>query len=453
MLTPTDRVWFEQLGGTWPEADQEADWLQRNQELIDIGSQVLRKNTDPQIRAEIVGTRSELYAQLPLIEVNHDAILERYPAHLPPHRSIPVLRLLQTCEVNPAGLFDRHNLRVLSLREESLQERLDTLHYYGVNGDAVSRNFSVLTFTPDRVHASAQPMLAAARAFGWDEPLDVVRTVLARYPTILNYTPDRTRVLAQIASRLFAPSKFRPEYTNNIFALYATPPARVVAAYLKHQTSIDDPKTLRNRAYTYKDDNEQALQYMISQHPDDPVVRAYLLGYPIQDADAARRAYERQHESHNTEISLHWAGPGPLGSPALPVAKAFRVATLTPELTDEEYTALTDAINNGIARRQAAEGTIDELDPAVEAAANAERTARRTLIIRHLGIVTALAARYGKGDDHEAELIGAGNVALVAAAESYNPQTDADFRAVATAAVRLSFGREEMPGKVPNAKV
>ncbi|MEK7153309.1 MAG: hypothetical protein AAB834_05145, partial [Patescibacteria group bacterium] len=396
-ITRDDRRLLANLGCPWPDTADEEAWLAGLNGLIATGSQRIRPERPEAEKAEIVAAREAFFCALPALRSDVTARLKAGSAPNLPKSSTAIGTLRALYARNVDGVSAVNTLpALLTHGVDTIIRHLDGLDKLGFDStQLVNANVGCLTLSTEAVQERLQAMYAAVRAWGWPDYKAYVNRMVTELPTILSSKSDRTRLLARIATRLL------PQYNQNqirpadIRTLYIATPEMVVAAYLQRGLVIRSIAGLIY--YTRRNEHldREALKGLIAQHPDDPVVKAYLRGYPIDDPEAVRYAYSRHVRARDRrkerEIDIDWEGPECLGDPELPVLDAYRQVIASPELTAVERERLdSDILQGDQAGQQLADiedAPVSDEQRRLKTVAETSQHARRVLVARHLGIV------------------------------------------------------------------
>jgi hypothetical protein len=219
---------------------------------------------------------------------------------------------------------------------------------------------------------------------------------------------------------------------THMLCLSIHPLHSTVVAYLEHGAAIRSVaglKSLSNHNLNHRDEKE--LLGVIARHVDsgDQVVKSYLLGYPIADLEAAKKAVKARHvraRERRKEVPLLWQGPAVLDNTGdLSTFRSYVSAVEMPELEAEQFAALHEYVADSI-RAEAELRDLGIRHSSVEVDALTHRVergrqARRALIVRHLGLVVQIASE--ALNKSRQEMVGIGNVALAMFVETeYQPE-------------------------------
>jgi len=179
---------------------------------------------------------------------------------------------------------------ILNLAPESVREKLNNLASLGIDGPKVINAMpSILGFAPESVKAKLRILYSTARAWRVEDYKLVVNQFIENHPLVLNYKPDRNKIIARIISNsLDSQVNVNPQVLNSVLKqnLEAT-----LVAYLNNQNNIHQIDELIKLSKTYKKLGKQALREIIeSNTSNDNASKIY------------RRAYMKREETSSSSI-------------------------------------------------------------------------------------------------------------------------------------------------------
>lgn len=461
-LGPEDRsLWEGGMHAYWPQTpEEESPWLEEVNGLVERGSRD-SKSISEDSRSKIHDARDKFFRRL---AVGRPDIVERLYenrkkkagyAYLPrPGTAIGAMRILHDRGVDFFKLISMNPV-VISLSKNAISERLDNLEALGIDFNyALKRGGGgLLTSSPNTIQAQLQPIYAAARAFGWgaDYKAQALKIVRER-PNILTHKADKTRLLARIAVSTFEQRDAQATSAGEIHSLYRKSPEYAILAYARYGPVIRGLKGLLHHMYYY----ERALDIEAAQgellrredeFKDDPVYKIWKRAYPVDDPETAETARQR-HVNAREWRERAWRERFDRGVEAL--AKNLLETTIDGrEITGEqaymeaarEAPTLDAAQEKGLAKliksghvafarlhRDSKGGLAPEEQERYRETWREGRQARNDLVRANLGVVITIAKGYRRalryGSLDVVDLIQAGNIGLVLAAEDFDPSKE-----------------------------
>ncbi len=478
MSAEQDRDWMQHLGYRWPAEAVETEELETISQFIMIGDKSLRNMTGEQYLAErenVLTARYTFYRLFRNLRPDLFEAARRYSTSessrhisLRPSVFIGAQRYYHELGVDGLALINRMP-QVAILDKAKVERTVEALCSRGIDAvEAISNDSgggSFMTFAVESLFGRLQPMYAAARAAGWTDYHDRVNRIVEKYPSSTGYKPDKTRTLARILA--YMDLKHGPEdiAVRDVRDLYIRPLECSVVAWLERGDVIRSMSGLKyhvSRNYNSRTRSE-LLGIIAAQvksdadakaknpkHKSDPVVKAYVKGYPF-DPNAAQEVHARHIRSRNRRrldenYGPGWQGPSMLVNldpdseellPNLSSTEAYLRIVESPELDVEDTAELFKAIQQyPYPIRGYHSG--DTLSEDQESA----RRARTALAARHLAMVPEIIGSCVKSGDTE-EMIAIGNAALSQFAAEYVPDEGAtaeDYRErLAVAIMRTSI--------------
>jgi hypothetical protein len=391
LITPADKTLFVRLGFEWPAPEQEAETLEDLNRLMLLGSQNLTEGF-PEDEAHIVVTaREEFLSRFPRIRQKAIATLKLIAAPLvPSFTSLDALRALHTRGISTSRAVNQHPA-ILTQSGTAIHKKMDYFDDIGLSSQRmVHADTRVLSRSNEGVTALLSDLYAAAPIFGWTAA--ETRAHVTEQPRLLGSTGDNN-LLAAIASALFGETQQRVS-PSDLLTLHINSKPAVIAAYLQNRDTIHSFTDLRRAANNYTMSwDDGALQYILLQNADDPIVATYLAAHPIkEDHSTLKDAYERQLRgpvSWGPKYDTEWQGHAFPGGTTT-TYEGFTIRSGPPP-TESELTVLKERIRVGeVARRRLQEeGQSLDIEERMRLVreVRAEYRARITLIARHVGVI------------------------------------------------------------------
>lgn len=453
-----DRLWMEKLGCVWPEAGDEADWLEHVNGLVKVGDTNMRNMSaveHDRVRGQVIAARASFVDLFPKIRLDIIERSRRYSTGNPvdtgakPSNIIDLQREFQMRGIDGLEIINAQPT-VFVMTKRNIVLILDNLEAHGIDS-ALAANCGggqFFTLAPESLSARLQPLYTAARTAGWQNYREKVNAFISEYADVLSYKPDKTRTLVRIIASTAIGSQLDKVTPAQVRGMYIEPLERTVVAYLRHGDVIRSIPGLRRQAYFVGGLDKKELLSIIAANVDDPVVKTYLKGYPIDDIEAAKEVHARHirsRERRKGDYPLLYQGPSLLADPSLSIARAYAgvlenpdfnpeqedsgekydIPRLTSEQQAEINRRITEADNDAVtAEAELRDLSVghdpDEINMLV-ARKERVREVRRALVVRHLGMVLDIANTCSRVADM-ADVIGTANVALARfAMEEYNP--------------------------------
>lgn len=244
------------LGCLWP--DESAGmrlWIDRQNELVELGSQSLIPGMSTADKTEIVAAREEFLTSMRAISTSTLAVYRRRNRTLTP---------LDTIVGSQRFLYDR-----------------------GLKADLViNRHPALLAYNAQYLRRKTRIIYAAARAWGLPDHRDEANRLMEYAPSILSFAAAKLRTLVQVGTHIGEyPSTVEVQKAIMGIARYRL--ESVMVGYLEHRDEIVGPADLKARVKLYADRDPEGLrQAYIAQHIGNPIVRTYARGYPLPETSA-----------------------------------------------------------------------------------------------------------------------------------------------------------------------
>lgn len=422
-----DRAWMESVFGCeWPTAEEEVEWLHTINQLVVTGDQSLRRgcrsSEHEAYRTPIIDARWQFFARLPGLSAQTlQSTRDRYSPDtiVSPSIFTEAQRYLYSLGINGLDLVKAAPPH-LGLSAARWKAWIEGVEAAGLPArtilQAAPRSAGLSVYS---VLERVAPMHAAARASGMPDYRQAVRGLIESFPSAINVRPDKTRTLARIVTQ----ASLEIDDWQVVKGLYILPLEASVVAYLERRDVLRSMTGLRYQARIIHEQRSKAeLVAAIAAEvgSDDPVIKAYLKGYPIDDPAAVQQVWQRhvRARERRREYPLLWQGPVLLGDPSsMSAFTAYKYAVQSPDLTDAQFNQIVAHIAGG----HEAEERLRQLDQDRSRESISQQTeqyelgvrARRALLARYLKTVVEISEGVVRSRSSRSEVLATGNVALV----------------------------------------
>lgn len=245
------------LGCLWPDESVHAQmlWLDRQNELVELGSQSLNQGMSTADKADIIAAREEFLTDMSAIAT----------------RSL--------------GVYKRRNRTLTPLSTVIESQRF--LHKSGLKANLViNRHPALLAFNADHLRRKTRIVYAATRAWGLPDYRSEANRLMEYVPSIFSLASAKLRTLIRVGTHVAKyPSTVDVQKAIKGIAGYSL--ESVVVGYLEHRDEIVGPADLKAKVKLYAGEAPEDLrQIYIAQHIGDPIVRTYVRGYPLPEPSA-----------------------------------------------------------------------------------------------------------------------------------------------------------------------